>query len=85
MGLIDQIYATEATTRIGQLIMEELVSMHRELRQFYGPENSECPQWMKWDELDKFPPSVQERLVGKDGTGLGGWSALYRYYFVLML
>ncbi|XP_048495658.1 uncharacterized protein LOC104887497 isoform X3 [Beta vulgaris subsp. vulgaris] len=72
-----KIYATEATTRIGQLIMEELVSMHRELRQFYGPENSECPQWMKWDELDKFPPSVQERLVGKDGTGLGGWSALY--------
>ena len=74
----DQVYATEATTRIGKLIMDDLVSMHRELRQFYGPVDAGSAQWMNWDELEKIPRSVQEMILGKDGTELAGWLALYR-------
>lgn len=74
----DQVYATEATARIGKLIMDDLVYMHRELRQFYGPVDAGSAQWMNWDELEKIPPSVQEMILGKDGTDLGGWLALYR-------
>ncbi|KAL2898305.1 Integrator complex subunit 9-like protein [Bienertia sinuspersici] len=72
-----KVYATEATKRIGQLMMEDLVFMHKEFRQFYGPEESGCAQWMKWEELEKFPPSLQERIMGKDGAELGSWLALY--------
>ncbi|CAO2816206.1 unnamed protein product [Amaranthus hypochondriacus] len=72
-----KVYATEATARIGKLIMDDLVYMHRELRQFYGPVDAGSAQWMNWDELEKIPPSVQEMILGKDGTDLGGWLALY--------
>ncbi|XP_057521916.1 uncharacterized protein LOC130801956 isoform X2 [Amaranthus tricolor] len=72
-----KVYATEATTRIGKLIMDDLVSMHRELRQFYGPVDAGSAQWMNWDELEKIPRSVQEMILGKDGTELAGWLALY--------
>lgn len=75
---MNQIYATEATRRIGQLMMEDLVSMHRELKQFYGPQDSGFAQCMKWEELDKLPPFMQEIISGKDGTQLGGWFELYR-------
>lgn len=77
----DQVYATEATTRIGQLMMEDLISMQKEFRQFYGSEDSGCAKWKKWEELVKLPPSLQEIILGKDGTELGCWLSLYRYYF----
>ncbi|XP_021750682.1 integrator complex subunit 9-like [Chenopodium quinoa] len=76
-NFVAKIYATEATTRIGQLMMEDFLSMHREFRQFYGPEDSGCANWMKWEELVKFPPSIQEIILGKEGTELGGWLPLY--------
>ncbi|XP_074276685.1 uncharacterized protein LOC141600360 [Silene latifolia] len=72
-----KIYATEATKRIGQLMMEDLVSLHNEFKQFYGPQGSKCAHWMKWDELDKLPPPLKERILGKDGTELGAWFPLY--------
>ncbi|KAM7489582.1 hypothetical protein LguiB_027066 [Lonicera macranthoides] len=45
------IYATEAAARLGQLMMEDLVTMHMEFRQFYGPEEFGCPQRIKWEAL----------------------------------
>ncbi|KAL9233810.1 hypothetical protein vseg_008759 [Gypsophila vaccaria] len=72
-----KIYATEATKRIGQLLMEDLVSMHKEFKQFYGPQGSGCAQWMKWEELDKLSPSLQQIFLGIDGAELGGWFPLY--------
>ncbi|XP_027179999.1 integrator complex subunit 9 homolog isoform X2 [Coffea eugenioides] len=71
-----KIYATEATARLGQLMMEDLVKMHNEIRQFYGPEESTCPEWMKWDEVELLPSAIREILWGRDGD-LCGWMPLY--------
>ncbi|KAK3027184.1 hypothetical protein RJ639_042450 [Escallonia herrerae] len=72
-----KIYATEATARHGQLMMGDLVAMHMEFRQFYGPEESGLLQWMKWEELEMLPLAFRERILGKDGSELGGWMPLY--------
>uniref|UniRef100_A0A5B7BS94 Beta-Casp domain-containing protein n=1 Tax=Davidia involucrata TaxID=16924 RepID=A0A5B7BS94_DAVIN len=76
-GFSAKIYATEATARLGQLMMEDLVTMHMEFRQFYGPEESGFPQWMKWEKLEMLPSALKEIALGKDGTELGGWMPLY--------
>lgn len=73
-----QIYATEVTKRFGQLMMEDLISMHKEFRQFYGLEGSEGPEWMKWDEIELLPSELKEILLGQDGSKLGGLMPLYR-------
>lgn len=73
-----QIYVTEAAARLGQLMMEDLVSMHLEIRQFFGPEESSFPQWMKWEDLTLLPSSLKNVALGKDGGELGGWLSLYR-------
>ncbi|KAK3018804.1 hypothetical protein RJ639_005042 [Escallonia herrerae] len=75
-----KIYATEATARHGQLMMDDLVTMHMEFRQFYGPEESGLLQWMKWEELEMLPLAFRERILGKDGSELGGWMPLYRLH-----
>ncbi|XP_073288491.1 uncharacterized protein [Primulina huaijiensis] len=72
-----KVYVTEATARIGQLMMEDLVTMHKEFRQFYGPENSGAPQWMKWEELEFLPLELKDVALGPDGTEFGGWMPLY--------
>ncbi|KAK1396817.1 Beta-Casp domain-containing protein [Heracleum sosnowskyi] len=76
-GFSAKIYATEATARLGKLMMEDLVAMHAEFRQLYGPEESGSTQWMKWEELDMFPSVMKEIVIGKDGTELGSWMPLY--------
>ncbi|KAL2461152.1 cleavage and polyadenylation specificity factor 73 kDa subunit-II [Abeliophyllum distichum] len=72
-----KVYATEVAARIGQLMMEDLVTMHKEFRQVYGPEGSGSPQWMKWEELELLPSELKEIALGKDGTELAGWMPLY--------
>ncbi|XVF24402.1 hypothetical protein REPUB_Repub13aG0124700 [Reevesia pubescens] len=72
-----KIYVTEATARVGQLLMEDLVSMHMELRQFYGPEDSCFPQWMRWEELEVLPSELKKIALGKDCEELGAWMPLY--------
>lgn len=72
-----KIYVTEATARIGQLLMEDLVSMHMELRQFYGPEDSCFPQWMRWEELEVLPCELRKIVLGKNCEELGAWMPLY--------
>lgn len=74
-----KVYVTEATARIGLLMMDDLVTMHKEFRQFYGPENSgaPAPQWMKWEELEFLPLELKDVALGADGTEFGGWMPLY--------
>lgn len=76
-GFSAKVYATEPTSRIGQLLMEDLVSMHKEFRHFYGPKESGCPQWMRWEELEVLPQQFKEIALGKDFGDLGAWMPLY--------
>ncbi|KAI6691796.1 hypothetical protein NL676_019506 [Syzygium grande] len=46
-----KVYVTEVAAKLGKLMMEDLVSMHEEFRQFYGSEEFRSPHWMKWEEL----------------------------------
>jgi len=52
--------------------------MHAEFRQFYGPEESSFPPWLRQEGLEILPSALKEILVGKDGVELGGWMPLYR-------
>ncbi|KZV47295.1 hypothetical protein F511_07718 [Dorcoceras hygrometricum] len=72
-----KVYVTEATARIGQLMMEDLVTMHKEFSQFYGPEDSGAHQWMEWEELEFLPLELKNVALGADGTEFGGWMPLY--------
>lgn len=76
-GFTAQIYATEATTRLGRIMMNDLVTMHKEFRHFYGPEDPSRPEWMKWDEVESLPSPLRKILSGEDGRDLGGWTPLY--------
>ncbi|XP_061978998.1 uncharacterized protein LOC133699664 isoform X1 [Populus nigra] len=76
-GFSAKIYATEATTRLGQLMMEDLVLMHNEFHHFFGSDSG-SPQWMSWEELELLSPALRQVALGKDGTELGGWMPLYR-------
>lgn len=72
-----KIYVTEAAARLGQLMMEELVTMQMEHRQFYGPEEDSCPQWTKQEELDLLSSTLKNRVFGEDGSDIGSWMYLY--------
>ncbi|XP_047336379.1 integrator complex subunit 9 homolog [Impatiens glandulifera] len=76
-GFSAKVYATEATVRIGQLLMEDLVAMHAEYKQFYGPQETRFPSWMKWENLEMLPSALRDIVLGKDGSRLGGWVHLY--------
>lgn len=76
-GFSAKIYATEATTRLGQLMMEDLVLMHNEFHLFFGSDSG-SPQWMSWEELGLLSPALRQVALGKDGTEFGGWMPLYR-------
>ncbi|XP_048140701.1 integrator complex subunit 9 isoform X2 [Rhodamnia argentea] len=77
-GFSAKIYVTEAAAKLGKLMMEDLVSMHEEFRQFYGSEELGSPHWMKWEELESLPSAMKEIVLGTDGIELGGWMPLYR-------
>ncbi|KAK7359329.1 hypothetical protein VNO77_01284 [Canavalia gladiata] len=76
-GFSAKIYVTEASARLGQLMMEDLVSMHAEFMQFYGPEETNFPTWLRQEELEILPSELREIISGKDGAELGGWMPLY--------
>ncbi|XP_024984534.1 integrator complex subunit 9 isoform X3 [Cynara cardunculus var. scolymus] len=76
-GFSAKIYATEATARLSQFMMEDLIAMHMEFKQFYGPEETSFLQLFKWEELEALPPALKEIVLGKDGTELGSWMPLY--------
>lgn len=61
-------------------MMEDLVSLHEEALQFYGPgEEFKYPEWMKWNELQKHPQVVRAIVMGNVAEELGSWFPLYRY------
>ncbi|KAG9444988.1 hypothetical protein H6P81_016328 [Aristolochia fimbriata] len=70
-----KIYATEAAAKLGCLMMEDLVSMHAEYRQYYGPAESGVPHWM--EELEALSPVLREIVLGKENTNLGHWQSMY--------
>ncbi|KAJ6811295.1 integrator complex subunit 9 [Iris pallida] len=73
-----KIYVPEATARIGRMMMEDIVTMHEEFIQCYGPnEKSVCPEWMKWEELENLPLASRKILMGEEGEELGSWMPLY--------
>ncbi|CAH9077262.1 unnamed protein product [Cuscuta epithymum] len=72
-----KIYATEAAARLGQLIMQDLVAIHMEMRQFYGVEEACFPELMNWEKLELLPLELKEIVLGKHATGLAGWMQLY--------
>ncbi|ESW32006.1 hypothetical protein PHAVU_002G285400 [Phaseolus vulgaris] len=76
-GFSAKIYVTEASARLGQLMMEDLISMHVEFRHFYGPEESNFPSWLRQEELEILPSELREIILGKDGLEWGGWMPLY--------
>ncbi|KAE9584806.1 putative KH-domain/beta-lactamase-domain protein, archaea [Lupinus albus] len=76
-GFSAKVYVTEASARLGQLMMEDLVSMHAELRQFYGAEKSGFPPWLRQEELDMLPSVLREIICGREGMESGGWMPLY--------
>lgn len=76
-GFSAKIYATEVTARLGQFMMEDLVAMHNEFKQFYGPEETNFLKMFNWEELEALPPALKKTVLGKDGTGLGSWMPLY--------
>uniref|UniRef100_A0A1J3F0D0 Integrator complex subunit 9 n=1 Tax=Noccaea caerulescens TaxID=107243 RepID=A0A1J3F0D0_NOCCA len=72
-----KIYMTEATARIGQLMMEDLVSMHMEFRRFHGPQDSRFPVWTKNLDGEQVPPLLKKVVFGESGDDLGSWMRLY--------
>ncbi|XP_027341672.1 integrator complex subunit 9 [Abrus precatorius] len=76
-GFSAKIYVTEASARLGKLMLEDLVSMHAEFRQFYGPGECNFPTWMRQEELEMLPSELREIILGKDGVELGSWMPLY--------
>ncbi|KAK1319874.1 hypothetical protein QJS10_CPB04g00376 [Acorus calamus] len=72
-----RIYATEATARLGRLMMEDLLAMHAEFVQFYGPEEDTFPEWMKWDELEVLPSKLKEIIIGENDVEMGNLLPLY--------
>ncbi|OVA07305.1 Beta-Casp domain [Macleaya cordata] len=72
-----KIYATEATARLGKLMMEDLVSMQMEFKQYYGSQESDFPQWMRWDKLELLPVALRKIVMGEDGADLASWQPLY--------
>lgn len=74
-----KIYMTEATAKIGQLMMEDLVSMHMEFRRLHGPpEDSSFPWWTKNLDGEDVPALLKNVVFGENGDDLGSWMRLYR-------
>ncbi|KAI3740509.1 hypothetical protein L2E82_30969 [Cichorium intybus] len=76
-GFSAKIYATEATTRVSEFMMKDLITMHMEYKQLYGHEENNFLQLMNWKNLEAFPFKLKEIILGKDGTELGSWMPLY--------
>ncbi|XP_010464384.1 PREDICTED: integrator complex subunit 9-like isoform X2 [Camelina sativa] len=76
-GFCAKIYMTEATAKIGQFMMEDLVSMHKEFRCFYGPGDSSYPGWIKDLDSEEVPALLKKVVFGESGDDLGSWMRLY--------
>uniref|UniRef100_A0A7N0UT53 Beta-Casp domain-containing protein n=1 Tax=Kalanchoe fedtschenkoi TaxID=63787 RepID=A0A7N0UT53_KALFE len=76
-GFCAKVYATEVTVELGEILMKDIVSMHTEFKQIYGPDESEFPDWMRWENLEKLPSKLEEIAAGELGVELNAWMPLY--------
>ncbi|CAD6228590.1 unnamed protein product [Miscanthus lutarioriparius] len=58
-----KVYVTEVAARIGKLMMEELVEMHREFVRYYGPDTDASPKWMEGEELNELMSMLQKAVI----------------------
>ncbi|CAM6041437.1 unnamed protein product [Sphagnum compactum] len=73
-----KIYMTEATAKIGQLMMEELVNMHAEFIQVHGrSRDGQLPSWLNVSTLDTLPAILRDSIVGRSLAGRSNWHLLY--------
>ncbi|CAK9860072.1 unnamed protein product [Sphagnum jensenii] len=73
-----KIYMTEATAKIGQLMMEELVNMHAECIQVHGrSRDGQLPSWLNISTLDTLPAILRDSIVGRSLAGRANWHLLY--------
>lgn len=54
---------TEVAARIGKLMMEELVEMHREFVRYYGPDTDASPKWMEGEGLNELMSMLQKAVI----------------------
>ncbi|CAM6099663.1 unnamed protein product [Calypogeia fissa] len=72
-----KIYATHATAKLGQLMMEELVALQTEFTHQYGRSmKSVVPPWVLPEFISTLPAEVREKLVGSHKAG-EQWNQLY--------
>ncbi|CAM8932572.1 unnamed protein product [Rhodiola kirilowii] len=76
-GFCAKVYATEATVKLGEILIGDILSMHMEFWQIHGPDESEYPDWLKWDNLDKLPSTLADLASGEGGVELNSWMPLY--------
>ncbi|KAL0540293.1 hypothetical protein IC582_024528 [Cucumis melo] len=76
-GFSAKIYATEATARLGKIMMDDLIAMHMEVKQFYGSEDDAISQWMGQEDLKLLHHKLREVTFGQNRADLSGWMPLY--------
>ncbi|TVU36110.1 hypothetical protein EJB05_18026, partial [Eragrostis curvula] len=72
-----KVYGTEVAVRIGKLMMEELVEMHREFVRYYGPDTVETPEWMEGEKLIELISLLQKPVIEDEGKDLTSLMPLY--------
>ncbi|KAK1294741.1 hypothetical protein QJS10_CPA16g01064 [Acorus calamus] len=75
--ILCQDICNRGTARLGRLMMEDLLAMHAEFVQFYGPEEDTFPEWMKWEELEALPLKLKEIIIGENDVEMGNLLPLY--------
>lgn len=59
-------------------MMDDLIAMHMEFKQFYGSEDDATPQWMGQEEVEVLHHVIRNVAFGQDGTDVGTWMPMYR-------
>ncbi|KAJ7539910.1 hypothetical protein O6H91_11G114700 [Diphasiastrum complanatum] len=73
-----KIFATDATTKCGQLLIEELLSSHNEYVQLYGRSSiGKAPPWLELKHIAKLPSNIKDALYGVNGSTRANWHPIY--------
>lgn len=66
-------------------MMDDLIAMHMEVKQFYGSEDDAISQWMGQEDLKLLHHKLREVTFGQNRADLSGWMPLYRYSYLVFL
>ncbi|KAK1669082.1 hypothetical protein QYE76_057241 [Lolium multiflorum] len=72
-----KVYVTEVASRIGKLMMEELVEMHSQFVSFYGPDMDGIPKWMEGEKHSKLMSMLQKIGIEDERNDLSPLMPLY--------